>query len=189
VCRRPFGCNPLEETRIRAPPCERTTIDQTLGSSPHPSPMKEIMERAGASHAPAPTVLVVDSYDSSREALCELLQEWGCSVLQVRNGVEGLRVARERHPELVIVDLWPDFAASLQMIEGLRQSRSTQRVPVLILTAAASPGFRRRALEAGCDAYLEKPCHAGELQAQLCRVLAAGRTPDGGASRLAAFAQ
>jgi CheY-like chemotaxis protein len=37
-----------------------------------------------------PTVLVVDSHDSAREALCEMLRDWGCSVLPVRNGLEGL---------------------------------------------------------------------------------------------------
>lgn len=121
--------------------------------------------------AAVPTVLVIDSYDSSREALSELLQEWGCTVLQVRNGVDGLRVARERHPELVIVDLWPFFSASLQMVERLRQSRSTRHIPVLVVTSAATPDYRIRALEAGCDAYLEKPCRADELQAQLRRVL------------------
>ncbi len=105
-----------------------------------------------------PTLLLVDSYHSSRRALADLLRECGYSVIEVHNALEGLQLARERLPELVLVDPWPFVSASLQMIERLRASTPTEHIPVLVLTSSLSPQYRERARAAGCAGYLEKPC-------------------------------
>ena len=116
----------------------------------------------------AETVLLVDSYAGSRRALADLLRECGYSVLEASNGLEGLQVAREARPCLVIVDLWPFFSASVQMVERLRSDDGAP-IQVLVLTSAVSTHHRDRALSAGCAGFLEKPCPADEVLAQVRR--------------------
>ena len=116
-----------------------------------------------------PTLLVVDSDHGSRRALGDLLRECGYSVFEAPNGVDGLRLAREVAPALVIADLWPFFSASVQMVEQLRDGGRPDRTDVLVLTSAASTHHRNRAVEAGCAGFLEKPCRADEVLAEVRR--------------------
>lgn len=120
-------------------------------------------------------LLLVDSHDGARGALATLLRHVGYSVREARNGIEGLLVARTEPPRLVIADLWPFFSASLQMVERLRAQGAT--TPVLVLTSAVSPEYRSRALAAGCDAYLEKPCDPQRVLAEVRRILDADPAP------------
>lgn len=111
----------------------------------------------------------MDSHDGARSALAALLREVGYPVREARNGLEGLRAAREIPPRMVIADLWPFFSASLQMVERLREQDG--RTPVVVLTSAVSPEYRTRAMAAGCAAYLEKPCEPTRVLAEIQRIL------------------
>lgn len=122
-----------------------------------------------------PDLLIIDSYDQSRVALAALLRDSGYAVREARNGLEGLRAAREQVPGLVVVDLWPFFSASLQVIGRLRCWSADAEVPVLVVTSAVAPEYRLRALDAGCAAYLEKPCPADVVLSEVRRLL----PPDG----------
>lgn len=133
-------------------------------------------------------LLLVDSHDATREALSERLRDSGYEVVGVHNGLEGLRAVRDRAPSLILLDLWPFFSASLQMLERLRAAESTRDIPVLVVTSPVSDAYRARALAAGCAGYLEKPCAPGAVAAAVRRILhTTARDPLRGAlpSRLA----
>lgn len=140
-----------------------------------------------------PTILIVDSYHGSRRALGDLLRESGYPVFEAPNGVDGLRLAREIVPALVLVALWPFFSSSVQMVERLRESPRTERTDVLVLTSAVSTQHRNRALAAGCAGFLEKPCDADGVLAEVRRITGpkvggektAPRSPRPGAAPLA----
>lgn len=106
-----------------------------------------------------PTLLLVDAHDAARRLHADLLRASGFQVLEAHNGVEGLIRTREQPVDLVVLDLWPFFSASLQMLEGLRRSQATRDVPVLVVTTPVPPSYRERALAAGCTGFVEKPCH------------------------------
>lgn len=125
-------------------------------------------------------ILLVDSYESSRCALASLLCDSGFEVVQAANGLEGLHEARQRLPDLVIVDLWPFFSGTLQMVERLRTREPAHRVPVLVVTSSVSSRVRGGALRVGCEGYLEKPCSPGAVLAEVHRLL--GRSPLSGAT-------
>ena len=127
-----------------------------------------------------PTLLLVDPDEGSRGALADLLRAVGYSVLEARDGAEGLGMARERLPQLVIADLWPFSGHPVRMVERLRGSAATARVPVLALTTLVAPEYRGRALAAGCAGYLEKPCPADRVLAEVRRIL--GMSPSMAAS-------
>jgi len=114
-----------------------------------------------------PDLLVIDSYDHSRAALAALLRDSGYAVREARNGLEGLHAAREKMPSLVVLDVWPFFSASVQMIEQFRRRSASAQVPVLVVTSAIAPEYRARALDAGCAAYLQKPCPADRVLTEI----------------------
>lgn len=116
-------------------------------------------------------VLIVDSYQGSRRALGDLLREHGYPVFEAVNGMEGLRIAREIRPALIVVDLWPFFSAGVQMLEHLRESLPTDRAEVLVLTSVVSVQHRDRAVAAGCAGFLEKPCGADHVLAEVRRIM------------------
>ena len=131
-----------------------------------------------------PAILIVDSYNGSRRALADLLREAGYSVFEAPNGIEGLRIARETSPALMIADLWPFFSASVKMVEQLRVSPRTRTTEVLVLTSAVSTQHRNRALAAGCAGFLEKPCCAEDVLAEVSRITSSSsRSERGPASR------
>lgn len=118
-----------------------------------------------------PTVVLVDPYDSSRNALAVFLRDSGCEVLEAASGLEGILLLREVVPSIVIVDLWPFFSGALQMLEWLRANQRTRNVPVLIVTSTLSSEYRTRAQKVGCDGFLEKPCAPREVLAEVRHIL------------------
>lgn len=116
-------------------------------------------------------VLVIDSYEAARQALANLLRESGIPVLEASHGIEGLRLAREHGPALVVTELWPFFSGTLQMMEQLRAAPATRRIPVLVMTSQVGPECRARALTLGCVEYLEKPCPPEKVMRAVRRAL------------------
>lgn len=126
---------------------------------------------AGESRISA-TILLVDADDPSRQAVTELLREGGHMVIEAGDGLDGLGAAREQKPDLLIVDLWPFFSGSLQMLEALKTDPRTSDLPVLVLTGDISYEQRTRALAVGCEGFLEKPCPPEQVLAETRRILA-----------------
>lgn len=88
-------------------------------------------------------------------------------VLQAVDGEQGLQMAEEFRPDLILMDL------SLPRLDGwsatrlLKSNPELRAIPVIALTAHAMVGDRERALEAGCDDYISKPINLRELAAKL----------------------
>jgi two-component system alkaline phosphatase synthesis response regulator PhoP len=110
------------------------------------------------------TILIIeDNPDISRVVQYELEQA-GFRVITAADGVSGLTSAREKAPDLVILDLGlPDLDGT----EIARRLRKTSNVPIIILTAMEALDRKVSLLEAGADDYLTKPFHAEELLARV----------------------
>jgi two-component system chemotaxis response regulator CheY len=121
-----------------------------------------------------PSILLVDTDDRARRALAELLREVGYAVLEAADGADGLALARERAPALVVADPWPSCGEVMGMVQGMRGVPATEQVPVIALTTLAGPEHRSAALAAGCAAYLEKPCPGERVLSEVRRVLHLG---------------
>jgi DNA-binding response OmpR family regulator len=127
------------------------------------------------------TVLVVDDEAVLRDTLAFTLQREGYDVLLAADGQQGLAMARERQPDLVLLDLMMPGLDGLSLCGSLRRESS---VPVLVLTAKDDELDRVLGLEMGADDYVTKPFSMRELiarvKAHLRRSdsLAASRTLD-----------
>ena len=119
-----------------------------------------------------PTILVVDDEANIRE-LCSLyLEREGFAVEMAADGEEALTRARERAPDLIVLDLMLPKRSGFEVTRELRADPGPIRhVPILMLTARSEDVDRIVGLELGADDYLGKPFHPRELTARVKAVL------------------
>lgn len=122
------------------------------------------------------TLLIVEDEATVRETLARNLKVEGFSVLSAADGAEGLHLAREKNPDLIILDLMLPEMDGLSVCRVLRKESD---VPVIILTARGTEMDKIVGLETGADDYVVKPFAFGELlarvRANLRRVDSKGR--------------
>jgi CheY-like chemotaxis protein len=100
------------------------------------------------------------------------LERLGHRVTVARDGAEGLSMAAELAPELVLMDMSLPVVDGYEATRRLRADDKTRHIPVLALTAHAMAADRARSLAAGCDDYATKPVDFAGLRAQIDRLLA-----------------
>ncbi|HEY0714925.1 MAG TPA: response regulator, partial [Polyangia bacterium] len=130
-------------------------------------PVREVPRRT--------TVLVVDDHDLNRELIRSVLERRGRRVLQAKDGAEGLALAREHRPDIVLMDLAMPNLDGLAATRELRADPNTRRIPIVALTAMAMRGDEDRARAAGADDYLTKPIDRKRLEETVDRLIATGR--------------
>ena len=116
----------------------------------------------------ASTVLIVEDDPDTVKLVGLYLQRDGHKVLTARDGVEGLRLAREARPDLVVLDL---MLPRLDGIEVCRVLRDETKVPIVMLTARVEEEDRLAGLDLGADVYVTKPFSPKELAARVRAVL------------------
>jgi CheY-like chemotaxis protein len=108
-----------------------------------------------------PRILVVDDYEDNRQMYAELLAYAGYEVAEARDGAEAIAVAHRILPDLIIMDLSLPIIDGWEATRRLKAAERTRLIPVLALTGHAPEGLAghsESARDAGCDAFLAKPC-------------------------------
>jgi len=122
------------------------------------------------------TVLVVEDNPDGAELLRQMTTTAGARALVARNGLEGLRVFRAQHSDVVLADLRMPGMDGFEMIAEIRRSESRQiRTPVIAVTAYGSDSDRLRTWSADFDAHIVKPVDYEILMATIQRVMVPGR--------------
>ncbi len=116
------------------------------------------------------TILVVEDNEELRTLLRTILIE-EYLVLEAVNGEEGLRLARDRQPDLIVSDVLMPVMDGLEMVRHLKEDAATAHMQILILSAKASIEDRIEGLELGVDDYLPKPFHASYFLARVHSLL------------------
>ena len=112
-------------------------------------------------------ILLVEDNEMNRDMLSRRLQRRGFEVLIAVNGEDGIRMARDENPDLILMDM------SLPVIDGWEATRqlkadpATAPLPIIALTAHAMSGDRQQAIDAGCDDYDTKPIEFPRLLAKI----------------------
>ena len=102
-------------------------------------------------------ILVVEDDSKSRKLVRDLLTVKGYTLVEAETGEEGVRLAQERRPGLVLMDIRLPGIDGIQALERLRAEVATREIPVMAMTASVMAGDRRKVLDAGFDAFLSKP--------------------------------
>lgn len=114
------------------------------------------------------TVLVVEDDPTILETVAYNLQRDGHEVLTAADGAVGLELAREQHPDLVLLDVMLPGMSGLDVCRILRQEQS---VPILMLTARDAEADKIQGLDLGADDYITKPFSMRELRARVTSAL------------------
>jgi two-component system, cell cycle response regulator DivK len=116
-----------------------------------------------------PVVLVVDDDPDARTIFSVYLRATGCEVFTANDGRTAVEKAIDLLPDLIVMDLLMPRVDGWEAIRRLRESSWTRRIPIICVSAV--PVSRETAFEAGCDAYLTKPCEPQVLWAQIRAIL------------------
>ena len=119
-----------------------------------------------------PTVLIVDDAPSILEIAQRFLERDGFATLTASDGLSAIKLARERQPQLVVLDVMLPRLDGWAVLEALREE---SQVPVIMLTARGEESDRLRGLNCGADDYLVKPFSPLELTARVRAILRRGR--------------
>lgn len=117
------------------------------------------------------TILLVEDHEDNRIVYSTILEHFGYRVLLAGDGAEGVRMARESAPDLVLMDVSIPVMDGWQATATLKADPATARIPVIALTAHALPADRERAREVGCDGYLAKPVEPRRVLEEVRRFL------------------
>ncbi len=121
-----------------------------------------------------PLVLCADDDEDILSLVALRLERAGFEVVQVNDGDTAVEVARERRPDVAVLDVMMPRRTGLEVLAELRRDASLAHVKVVLLSARVQESDVARGLDAGADAYLVKPFKAADLVAQVERLV--GRT-------------
>lgn len=102
------------------------------------------------------TILIVEDEQGIQRALSDKLKEEGFSVLEAKNGQEGLDVAKVNHPDLILLDILMPVMDGMTMLKTLREDDSCKDIPVIFLTNLDDQEKVAEALKAESFDYLIK---------------------------------
>ena len=121
------------------------------------------------------TVLIVEDNEKNMKLARDVLQSKGYATLEAVTGEEGVRVARERRPDLVLMDIQLPGMNGIEALGELRADPATAAIPVVAFTASVTPTDRSHINQAGFDGFLSKPINLKEFLETVKRVLESGR--------------
>lgn len=109
------------------------------------------------------TILVVEDNPLNMELVCDILEANGYAVYQASAADEGIKIAKENIPHLILMDIQLPGMDGLAATQILKNDIITRDIPVVALTAHAMKGDEQKAFEAGCCGYITKPIDTREL--------------------------
>jgi two-component system, cell cycle response regulator DivK len=122
------------------------------------------------------TILIVEDNDKNMKLARDVLQAKGYSTLEAVNGEDGVRLALEHKPDLVLMDIQLPDINGVEAFARIRANVGTATIPVVAFTASVTPMDRSRITDAGFDGFISKPINLKEFLETVRRTLE-GRAP------------
>ena len=122
-------------------------------------------------------ILVVEDNERNLKLIRDVLQFAGYEIVEAKSGEQGVALAQDCEPDLVLMDLQLPQMDGTEALRLLRESPRTRDVPVVAVTAFAMREDRERAFGAGFDGYLQKPISIRALPEQVRGFLAGKGSP------------
>lgn len=111
----------------------------------------------------AKKIMVVDDEPEILGILKFRMSSWGYDALTAQNGKEGLRMAEEKKPDLILLDVMMPGMSGFDVLKELKSKDSTKNIPVIMITVAAAKHEVDEGIKLGAAYYLSKPYDAQEL--------------------------
>ncbi len=103
------------------------------------------------------TVLIVEDNELNMKLFHDLLEAHGYNILQTRDGMEALKLAREHRPDLILMDIQLPEVSGLEVTKWIKEDDDLRSIPIIAVTAFAMKGDEEKIREGGCEAYIAKP--------------------------------
>ncbi len=117
------------------------------------------------------TILLIEDNEMNRDMLTRRLQRKGYEIITAIDGNEGITLAHEHLPDLILMDMNLPIIDGWEATRRLKATTETQSIPIIALTAHATSADRDKALDAGCDDYDTKPVDFQRLMGKISNFL------------------
>jgi two-component system, cell cycle response regulator DivK len=117
-------------------------------------------------------ILIVEDNDKNRKLVRDVLTFKGYTTIEAETGEEGVQLARERSPRLVLMDIRLPGIDGVEALRRLRAEETTRGIPVMAMTASVMSEDRQKIMAAGFDGYQSKPINVTDFVAAVAQLLA-----------------
>lgn len=142
-----------------------------LATSGLPTFNKDLSSREGQTIEPKFLILVVDDSADNVAVISLDLQQQGYRVVTASNGEDGVTVAMQMLPNLILMDINLPTLDGLGATRRIRETDALRDVPIIAITAFGTEGFQRAAYDAGVAGYLTKPLDFDRMHLLIARLL------------------
>ena len=122
----------------------------------------------------SPRILVIEDHEENRRIVRDLLTSAGFTMIEATTGEDGVRLAGTERPDLILMDIQLPGFDGYEATRRIKADPTLRPIPIIAVTSYALSGDDRKALEAGCDAYVTNPFSPRALLAKIREYLPAG---------------
>ena len=112
-------------------------------------------------------ILVVEDTEDNRQIIRDLLTSAGYEMIEAVNGEEGVTMAAEHRPDLILMDIQLPVIDGYEATRRIKAQPELKHIPIIAVTSYALSGDEAKTREAGCDAYVAKPFSPRQLLAKI----------------------
>jgi two-component system cell cycle response regulator DivK len=123
-------------------------------------------------------ILVIEDNKNNMYLIKFILEKNGYEVIGARNAINGIKLAIEKDPDLIIMDIQLPDIDGLETTRRIKSTEKGSKIPVIAVTSYAMTGDREKALSAGCDGYIEKPINPETIAAEIEKHLSGSNKGD-----------
>ena len=116
-------------------------------------------------------VLIVEDNELNMKLFHDLIEACGHEILETRDGIEALKLARQHHPDLILMDIQLPEVSGLEVTRWLKEDDDLRSIPVIAVTAFAMKGDEEKIRSGGCEAYIAKPISVASFMRTVERFL------------------
>lgn len=114
-----------------------------------------------------PTILIIEDNEQNMYMLSYLLENSHYSVIKAYNGIDGIALAHDNHPDIILIDIQLPDMDGYEICIKLRNNGLPKNTTIIAVTSYAMVGDREKAIEVGADGYIEKPINPNTFVKQM----------------------
>ena len=122
------------------------------------------------------TILIVEDNEKNMKLVRDILRHNGYETVEATTGEEGVRLASERRPDLVLMDIQLPDIDGIEALRRIRAESALDAVPVIAVSASVMPDDQQKIVTSGFEAFVTKPINLKQFLETVKRFLAQGRT-------------
>ena len=122
------------------------------------------------------TILIVEDNEKNMKLVRDILRHNGHATIEAQTGGEGVRLASEKKPDLILMDIQLPDIDGIEALRRIRQDAALDAVAVIAVSASVMPDDQQKIVTSGFDAFVTKPINLKQFLETVKRFLTLGRT-------------